>query len=74
MTFDEWRDLQKENIKENIELGSYGILMEMAFKAGQESVKKEWHDCFLSCSSPYCAGVFPAVKCKGQTGNLEKSE
>lgn len=37
-------------------------------------VKKQWHDCFLSCSSPYCAGHFPAVKMEGELGNMSKHE
>lgn len=37
-------------------------------------LKKQWHDCFLSCSSPYCAGYFPAVKMQGELGNISKRE
>lgn len=39
-----------------------------------EQLKKQWHDCFLSCSSPYCAGHFPAVKMEGELGNMSKHE
>lgn len=43
-------------------------------KEGREEIIKEWHDCFLSCSSPYCAGHFPAVKMQGGLGNMSKHE
>lgn len=39
-----------------------------------ERIKKQWHDCFLSCSSPYCAAHFPAVKMQGELGNMSKRE
>ena len=45
-----------------------------ALKAGREEKEKQWHDCFLSCSSPYCAGHFPAVKMEGELGNMSKRE
>ncbi|MCQ2076111.1 MAG: hypothetical protein MJZ20_03615 [Bacteroidaceae bacterium] len=37
-------------------------------------IKKQWHDCFLSCSSPYCAAHFPAVEMQGELGNMSKRE
>ena len=40
----------------------------------REEIKKNWHDCFLSCSSPYCAAHFPAVKMWGELGNMCKRE
>lgn len=39
-----------------------------------EEIKKNWHDCFLSCSSPYCAAHFPAVEMQGELGNMSKRE
>lgn len=38
----------------------------------REEIKKNWHDCFLSCSSPYCAAHFPAVEMQGELGNMSK--
>lgn len=40
----------------------------------REEIKKNWHDCFLSCSSPYCAAHFPAVEMQGELGNMSKRE
>ena len=39
-----------------------------------KQVEKSWHDCFLSCSSPYCAVHFPAVEMQGELGNMSKRE
>lgn len=39
-----------------------------------EETEKQWKSCFLSCSSPYCAGHFPAVKMEGELGNMSKHE
>lgn len=39
-----------------------------------KKIKKQWHDCFLSCSSPYCAAHFPAVEMQGELGNMSKRE
>lgn len=44
----------------------------MNLKKENEQLKKQWRDCFLSCSSPYCAGHFPAVKMEGELGNMAK--
>mgnify|MGYP003341384983 CR=1 FL=1 len=43
-------------------------------KAGRKKTEKQWHDCFLTCSSPYCAGHFQEVKCEGTLGNMSKRE
>lgn len=40
----------------------------------REEIQKNWHDCFLSCSSPYCAAHFPAVEMEGELGNMSKRE
>lgn len=40
----------------------------------REEIQKNWHDCFLSCSSPYCAAHFPAVEMQGELGNMSKRE
>lgn len=40
----------------------------------REEIQKNWHDCFLSCSSPYCAAHFPAVEIQGELGNMSKRE
>lgn len=41
---------------------------------GREKVKKQWHDCFLSCSSPFCIIYFPAIKMQGELGDISKYE
>lgn len=46
----------------------------LAFIAGMKAATQEWKSCFLSCSSPYCAGHFPAVKMQGELGNMSKKE
>lgn len=46
----------------------------MNLKKENAELKKQWHDCFLSCSSPYCAGHFRDVKCEGELGNMSKHE
>lgn len=38
--------------------------------AGAEAILEKWRNCYLSCSSPYCA--FPDVEVKGNLGQLEK--
>lgn len=43
-------------------------------KAENKKLKSEWKSCFLSCSSPYCAGHFPEVKMQGELGNMSKQE
>lgn len=45
-----------------------------AYEAGMEKQKTLWHDCFLSCSSPYCHKFFNSVKMSGELGNMEKKE
>lgn len=47
-----------------------------AFKGGAEfgynKAMKEWRDCFMSCSSPYCADKFRDIQCGGILGNMTK--
>ena len=47
-----------------------------AFKDGAEfgynKAMKEWRDCFMSCSSPYCADKFRDIQCNGILGNITK--
>ena len=47
-----------------------------AFKDGAEfgynKAMKEWRDCFMSCSSPYCADKFRDIQCGGMLGNMTK--
>ena len=47
-----------------------------AFKDGAEfgyqKAMKEWRDCFMSCSSPYCADKFRDIQCGGILGNMTK--
>lgn len=45
-----------------------------SLEAENEKLNAEWKSCFLSCSSPYCAGHFPAVKMEGELGNMSKHE
>lgn len=52
--------------------GEIGFLNGLA--EGRKETEKQWKDCFLSCSSPYCAGHFPAVKMQGELGNMSKRE
>ena len=50
--------------------------VEQAFKDGAEfgynKAMKEWRDCFMSCSSPYCADKFRDIQCGGMLGNMTK--
>lgn len=47
-----------------------------AFKEGAEfgynKAMKEWRNCFMSCSSPYCADKFRDIQCGGILGNMTK--
>ena len=43
-------------------------------KAGYDKAMKEWRDCFMSCSSPYCADKFRNIQCSGMLGNMTKEE
>lgn len=47
-----------------------------AFKDGAEfsynKAMKEWRDCFMSCSSPYCGDKFRNIQCSGMLGNMTK--
>lgn len=49
---------------------------EEGFKDGAEfgynKAMKEWRDCFMSCSSPYCADKFRDIQCGGMLGNMTK--
>ncbi len=45
-----------------------GILLGLA--EGKKETEKQWHDCFLTCSSPFCAKHFPEVKIQGELGNM----
>ena len=42
------------------------------FKEGYNKAMKEWRDCFMSCSSPYCADKFRDIQCGGMLGNMTK--
>ena len=50
--------------------------VEQAFKDGAEfgynKAMKEWRDCFMSCSSPFCADKFRDIQCGGMLGNMTK--
>lgn len=50
--------------------------VEQAFKDGAEfgynKAMKEWRNCFMSCSSPYCADKFRDIQCGGILGNMTK--
>lgn len=48
--------------------------LEKGLAEGRKETKAEWHDCFLSCSSPYCAAHFPAVEMQGELENMSKRE
>ena len=39
---------------------------------GYNKAMKEWRDCFMSCSSPYCADKFRDIQCGGMLGNMTK--
>ncbi len=39
---------------------------------GYNKAMKEWRDCFMSCSSPYCADKFRDIQCNGMLGNMTK--
>lgn len=67
-TFDIKKELQ--NARDTIKI----IKENEQLKAENEQIKKNWHDCFLSCSSPYCAAHFPAVEMQGELGNMSKRE
>lgn len=41
---------------------------------GYQKAMKEWRDCFMSCSSPYCADKFRNIQCGGMLGNMTKEE
>lgn len=52
----------------------YNRMYVKGLEEGRKETEKQWHDCFLSCSSPYCAGHFPTVKMEGELGNMSKHE
>ena len=39
---------------------------------GYNKAMKEWRDCFMSCSSPFCADKFRDIQCGGMLGNMTK--
>jgi hypothetical protein len=39
---------------------------------GYQKAMKEWRDCFMLCSSPYCADKFRDIQCGGMLGNMTK--
>lgn len=41
-------------------------------RTGYNKAMKEWRDCFLSCSSPYCADKFKDIRSNGMLGNMTK--
>lgn len=41
-------------------------------EVGYNKAMKEWRDCFMSCSSPYCADKFRDIQCNGMLGNMTK--
>lgn len=41
-------------------------------RTGYNKAMKEWRDCFMSCSSPYCADKFRDIQCNGMLGNMTK--
>lgn len=51
-------------------------IIERAYRTGAEygynKAMKEWRDCFMSCSSPYCADKFRDIQCGGMLGNMTK--
>lgn len=62
-----WLANNKPKIKQAIKEG-----LEKGLAEGRKEVEKKWHDCFLTCSSPYCAKQFPEVKMQGELGNMTK--
>jgi hypothetical protein len=46
--------------------------MMVCYRKGAEKAMKEWRDCFMSCSSPYCADKFRDIQCGGMLGNMTK--
>lgn len=44
------------------------------FIAGYNAAMEKWRNCYLSCSSPYCAAHFRTVIANGTLGNMTKSE
>lgn len=72
------KEVANEQFKEayqryvNNSLATFDIKKEL--QNARDTIKKNWHDCFLSCSSPYCAAHFPAVEMQGELGNMSKRE
>ena len=71
-----------DELREDFQQGKitcYGMTMQEIMDMKKENAKlkaieAEWKSCFLSCSSPYCAGHFRDVKCEGELGNMSKHE
>lgn len=61
-TYEELSDEQKEKAYDFKEGAEFGYNKAM----------KEWRDCFMSCSSPYCADKFRDIQCDGMLGNMTK--
>lgn len=53
-------------------LSPYWDLWQAGTEFGYQKAMKEWRDCFMSCSSPYCADKFRDIQCGGMLGNMTK--
>lgn len=58
----------QERYEKNGRSGMYNL----GFGDGYNKAMKEWRDCFMSCSSPYCADKFRDIQCGGILGNMTK--
>lgn len=69
-------ELEKENkLQEEIIIGEQQEIDRLQKEnARLKAIEAEWRSCFMSCSSPYCAGHFRDVKCEGELGNMTKRE